>query len=191
MNDASPVATFARRWATGSWRCRSQGGVSGWSVRQKSRQPPISAPSPPRSAGWTGKTPLRGRGRGVRGPPEGSRMAPHPGPLPTAMSSQKVAPPVGRGGRGDPAAYLSDAHTSGWCGWSGSVFRLPTFWRTWLRESVRIGTIDKFGACEVDIPRGTDSPRDRGRRSPYAQSGVLPKRHIVGRRYAIIRVRGP
>ena len=112
-------------------------------------------------------------------------------PLPIVQLLQNVAPPVGRGGRGDPAAYLSDAHTSGWCGWSGSVFRLPTFWRTWLRESVRIGTIDKFGACEVDIPRGTDSPRDRGRRSPYAQSGVLPKRHIVGRRYAIIRVRGP
>ncbi len=35
---------------------------------------------------------------GVRGPHR-SPLAPHPGPLPTAISTQKVASPVGRGGR--------------------------------------------------------------------------------------------
>ncbi len=38
---------------------------------------------------------------GVRGPHR-SISTPHPGPLPTAMSSPKVTPPVGRGGKNTP-----------------------------------------------------------------------------------------
>ena len=46
-----------------------------------------------------------------QGPATWRFSAPHPGPLPTAMSSPQVAPPVGRGSRGKLAADFSDAHT--------------------------------------------------------------------------------
>ena len=55
---------------------------------------------------------------------------------------------------------------------------------------VRNDPFDTGDTRAVDISLGTNSPRDRGPSEPYAQSGVLPKRNIVGRGHAIIQACG-